>query len=63
MIHLEVGYDAAKQVKGRKRHLVVDTLGLKHGCSRHGSFFTRAIRSEIIIRPTQGNQRAISPFN
>ena len=23
-----VGYDAAKQVKGRKRHLTVDTLGL-----------------------------------
>jgi putative transposase len=23
-----IGYDAAKQVKGRKRHLIVDTLGL-----------------------------------
>jgi hypothetical protein len=22
------GYDAAKQIKGRKRHLLVDTLGL-----------------------------------
>jgi putative transposase len=28
MIHLEVGYDAGKQVKGRKRHILVDTLGL-----------------------------------
>ncbi|NEO66067.1 MAG: IS5 family transposase [Moorea sp. SIO4G2] len=28
MIHLEVGYDGAKQVKGRKRHVLVDTLGL-----------------------------------
>ena len=28
MIHLEVGYDGAKQIKGRKRHIVVDTLGL-----------------------------------
>ena len=28
MIHTEVGYDAGKQVKGRKRHLLVDTLGL-----------------------------------
>lgn len=28
MIHLDVGYDAGKQVKGRKRHLLVDTLGL-----------------------------------
>lgn len=25
---IEVGYDTAKQVKGRKRHLLVDTLGL-----------------------------------
>lgn len=28
MIHQEVGYDAGKQVKGRKRYLLVDTLGL-----------------------------------
>jgi transposase len=28
MIHLDVGYDAGKQVKGRKRHILVDTLGL-----------------------------------
>lgn len=28
MIHLEVGYDAGKQVKGRKRHIWVDILGL-----------------------------------
>lgn len=28
MVSLAVGYDAAKQIKGRKRHLSVDTLGL-----------------------------------
>jgi transposase len=28
MIHLDVGYDAGKHVKGRKRHILVDTLGL-----------------------------------
>ncbi len=28
MVHEDVGYDAAKKVKGRKRHLAVDTLGL-----------------------------------
>ena len=28
MIHTEVGYDSAKQIKGRKRHVLVDTLGL-----------------------------------
>ena len=25
MIHRDVGYDAAKQIKGRKRHVLVDT--------------------------------------
>ena len=28
MIHQDVGYDGAKKIKGRKRHLAVDTLGL-----------------------------------
>jgi len=28
MVHRSVGYDVAKATKGRKRHLVVDTLGL-----------------------------------
>jgi putative transposase len=28
MVHQEVGYDGAKQLKGCKRHLVIDTLGL-----------------------------------
>ncbi len=28
MVNIEVGYDGGKQVKGRKRHLLVDTLGL-----------------------------------
>lgn len=28
MVHAEVGYACAKQIKGRKRHVLVDTLGL-----------------------------------
>ena len=28
-----MGYDAAQKVKGRKRHAVVDTLGLMLGCA------------------------------
>ena len=28
MIHPEVGYDGGKKTKGRKRHLLVNTLGL-----------------------------------
>ena len=28
MMHRAVGFDANKKIKGRKRHLLVDTLGL-----------------------------------
>jgi len=28
MVHHQVGYDAGKQIKGRKRFFAVDTLGL-----------------------------------
>jgi putative transposase len=28
MVHTAVGFDANKKIKGRKRHLLVDTLGL-----------------------------------
>lgn len=31
------GYDAGKKIKGRKRHIVVDTLGLMFGLSVHGA--------------------------
>lgn len=34
-----VGYDAAKQIKGRKRHLTVDTLGKRVACFRKCSQF------------------------
>ncbi len=28
MVHEHVGYDGAKKIKGRKRHLLVDSLGI-----------------------------------
>jgi putative transposase len=28
MVSQEVGYDSGKKMKGRKRHMLVDTLGL-----------------------------------
>ncbi len=31
------GYDAGKKIKGRKRHIVVDTLGLMVGLMVHGA--------------------------
>ncbi|MEM0999418.1 MAG: IS5 family transposase [Bacteroidota bacterium] len=32
-----IGYDAGKKIKGRKRHLIVDTLGLIIGLEVHGA--------------------------
>lgn len=31
------GYDAAKRIKGRKRHIVTDTIGLLVGLAVHGA--------------------------
>ena len=31
------GYDAGKKVKGRKRHITTDTLGLLLSCEVHGA--------------------------
>lgn len=31
------GYDAGKKIKGRKRHIIVDTLGLMVGLMVHGA--------------------------
>ncbi|WP_425283273.1 transposase [Martelella endophytica] len=33
-VHRDVGYDAGKKVKGRKRHILVDTLGMHSGSRR-----------------------------
>jgi len=31
------GYDAGKRIKGRKRHIVTDTIGLLVGLAVHGA--------------------------
>ncbi len=43
---LEVGFDGNKQVKGRKRHIIVDVLGLVLGC-----FVTAANVADIKAAP------------
>ena len=42
MVSQAVGYDGAKQIKGRKRYLTVDTLGLQNARAGHSSQSTRA---------------------
>ena len=36
------GYDAGKKINGRKRHIVVDTLGLMVGLLVHGALTFRS---------------------
>lgn len=36
---LSVGYDAGKKITGRKRHLIVDTLGMELAVVVHGAYW------------------------
>ncbi len=46
----EVGYDAAKRVKGRKRHLLVDTLGLVLGVAVTPANVTERDGAKAVLR-------------
>lgn len=52
------GYDAAKKVKGRKRHLAVDTLGLPIACR----ITTADVQDRDALAPLLKEVRAKSPF-
>jgi transposase len=45
-----VGYDAGKQIKGRKRHLVVDTLGLVLGVIVTAANWTEREGAKAVLR-------------
>jgi len=49
-----VGYDAAKQIKGRKRHLVVDTLGLVLGVAVTPANTTERNGAQIVLGQVLG---------
>lgn len=44
-----VGYDAAKQIKGRKRHLLVDTLGLVLGVAVTAATTTERAGAQVVL--------------
>jgi len=44
-----VGYDAAKRIKGRKRHLLVDTLGLVLGAAVTAASTTERDGAQIVL--------------
>ena len=43
------GFDAGKKVKGRKRHLLVDTLGLMHGLVVHSAAVQDRDGAKLVI--------------
>ena len=45
----EVGYDAGKRIKGRKRHLLVDTLGLLLGVAVTPASTTERAGAQIVL--------------
>lgn len=50
----EVGYDAAKCIKGRKRHLLVDTLGLLLGVLVTPASTTERDGAQALLTPVLG---------
>ena len=49
-----VGYDAAKQIKGRKRHLLVDTLGLVPGVRVTPASTTERDGARLLLQGVMG---------
>ena len=48
------GYDAGKKVKGRKRHLLVDTLGLVWGLVVHAADIQDRDGAKLVLEKAQG---------
>lgn len=46
---LDVGYDGGKKIKGRKRHLLVDTLGLVIVCVVHAANIVDRVASQMVL--------------
>jgi hypothetical protein len=52
------GYDAGKQIKGRKRHLLVDTLGLVWGNVVHSAGIQDPTGAKTLFEKCMTNCRA-----
>lgn len=52
------GYDAAKQTKGTKRHIVVDTMGLLVGVVVHCASIVDAAGAKLAFERTAKNEQA-----
>ena len=45
------GYDGGKKIKGRKRHILVDTLGLIHGLIVHTANIQERAGAKLLLEP------------
>jgi putative transposase len=50
----ERGFDGAKLIKGRKRHLLVDTLGLVHGLLVHSASVQGRTGGRLVLEQCRG---------
>ena len=55
----EHGYDGGKKINGRKRHLLVDTLGLVLKVKVHAANITDRDGVKLLLAPLQGHYRRI----
>jgi len=51
---LERGFDGGKLIKGRKRHLLVDTLGLMHGLLVHSAGVQDRAGGRLLLEQCRG---------
>jgi putative transposase len=59
----ERGYDGAKKVKGRKRHLLVDTQGLVLMAKVHSANITDRDAIKILLGPASGTAISTSAYH
>ena len=53
------GYDAGKKVKGRKRHIVVDTMGLIWGLLVHPANISERNGAKLLLQSMQGKLKRL----
>ena len=53
----DAGFDGGKKVKGRKRHVLVDSLGLVFAVAVTSAAVSDAAGAEMVLRAVEGNRR------
>ena len=53
----DAGFDGGKKLKGRKQHVLVDTLGLVFAVAVTSAAVSDAAGAEVVLRAVEGNRR------